>query len=64
MKFNSHFYNFGDAAGGRIADRNPYINKGNFYTIPKKVNHAGHGRHDANPTALKNLQYFKKQQGP
>mmetsp|Transcript_5925 Transcript_5925/g.9681 ORF Transcript_5925/g.9681 Transcript_5925/m.9681 type:complete len:90 (+) Transcript_5925:464-733(+) len=57
IKFNSHFQNLGgpDVAGGRIHERNPYSNKGNFYTIPKKLGASGHGRHDANPSALKNL---------
>ena len=59
LKFNNHYYNLdgGGAAGSRHY-LDPYgSNLGGSST---KID--SHGRHDANPNALKNLNFIKKYQ--
>ena len=58
MKFNNHYYNMEAAAGSRNYNSgDPYAMNEASATIPRK-----NGRHDANPNALKNMNYIKKYQ--
>ena len=62
LKFNNHYYNLDQMNGGAAGSRH--------YLDPYGQNQHGgsgskshmHGRHDANPNALKNLNFIKKYQ--
>lgn len=64
LKFNSHYYNLEGKSGG-VAGSRHYNDP---YSENSRLNGNGgisgsshqHGRHDANPNALKNMNYIKK----
>ena len=63
LKFNNHYYNLDhqrDTAGSRNYNQSdPYSQQD---ASPLAANKKMNGRHDANPNALKNMNYIKKYQ--
>lgn len=58
-KFNNMYYNMNGANAGSRSQAQQSYGSGSsvVYQIPKRQ---GYGRHDMNPSAMKNLQYMKK----